>query len=993
MVDNINWPSFGAGVATGVAATIAFNRARKYLSELGSDEQKAVVRTAAQDAADKGYLRQLVEMAQVSHLLGHKLRLNDILLEPHFIRPPDLVTLPDEDAEIMRDVFNSVPQIHDYPYLHAPYNIPNIEVDDLGRGDGTLALVGTPGSGRTTALMTIALWSAGFVDFKPPDDAVAQQLREQEQDLTPQEQADRVKKRVALMERARHRFAEARAAKEQTYSETQQQAAASEGTPLGVVDNATSRFRQLAPFYVHLANVLPATGEYGIHIDPAEPLIRGLQAEVGWVTSKRLVGKTYKLLEQGQALVLIDGYDDIPHRDRPAIMAWLKQFITLYKENFIIVAMPPDGYGPLMEVGAMPVFLRPWYDQMQVDGAHQYAAQWSKITEAPIPIDRDDFREVETFYDAVGRAARGMNALDSTLHIFSYYVGQPGNESEQMAAYLRSLLPNADDMLEQLTTMAAMQLDDGYITHRKLVAQALERELASLGIEKTKISPNGASENATAVVEESIETESETLAMPEPELEPVATDDDDLASFYSHLDSGAASTSAIAASEPVPVAVTEKTENAPLSADVPASELSAEDKAVAKQQRQISREQTRLLKQLVEAGVLVQYRGGRYQFRHAFLTAYLGARFVSDADEFTLLNKQANPDWEHAICYLAQMRDIDFLVAQQLSEAPLDVLHDSILKVTKWLRFAGTEVTWRGNLLRYLGNLMVATNQFSLVRERIAAALLGMRDEGALVIFRRAIGHPSADVRKLGCLGVGVLRDENAIEHLTQRILQDRDVDVQIAATLALSAIGTEHALNTLIDTFEVTSVREVQRAVAESLAADRANGYMTLFDSVKAQDMMIRRSAIFGLGRIRTDWSLITLNETFLEDTEFYVRLAAESVFSEIYEASLKGVNAYPDVKELPWLTQWIQEQIEIGILPFDIPADKFFETAFTQKEDAIIRELATKTIGQLGLIDRIADLYAALRDRSDDIRDEAYRGLGEFQQRFGKPLPAPVG
>ena len=68
--------------------------------------------------------------------------------------------------------------------------------------------------------------------------------------------------------------------------------------------------------------------------------------------------------------------------------------------------------------------------------------------------------------------------------------------------------------------MAAMQLDDGYITQRKLVAQALERELASLGNEKTKISPNGASENATAVVAESIETEPEALAMPEPEPVP-----------------------------------------------------------------------------------------------------------------------------------------------------------------------------------------------------------------------------------------------------------------------------------------------------------------------------------------------------------------------------------------------------------------------------------------------------------------------------------------
>ncbi|MDQ7034128.1 MAG: HEAT repeat domain-containing protein [Anaerolineae bacterium] len=632
--------------------------------------------------------------------------------------------------------------------------------------------------------------------------------------------------------------------------------------------------------------------------------------------------------------------------------------------------MPPHGYAPLMDVGAMPVFLRPWDDQLQVDAARKYAEQWEKFSEKPIEIDPETFHESDMFYTAVGQAARGMNAFDTTLHTMSYYLDDIGNESEQMAVYLRTVLPNADDMMEQLSSMAAMQLDDGYITHKKLLALAMERELANLETPQP-------SANDVPIAESMTESEPE-----------IASNDEDYDRFFSHLDS---EESTVTPTEPE-TNVPDKVEGASGLADTAEEALNDDEKAIAVQQRQISHEQSTLLKTLVEAGLLVQYRGGRYQFRHAFTTAYLAACFVEDADEFTLLNKQANPDWEHAICYLAQMRDIDGLVAQQLSHNDMDVLYENILTLTRWLRFAGTDVKWRNNLFRYLGNLMVAANQFTLVRERIAAALLGMRDDGALVIFRKSMGHPNPEIRKLGCLGVGVLQDEAAIDPLVTHALQDDNLDVQTAAALALSAIGTQEALIALTEVFEESEVRQVQRAIAESLAANREEGYLTLFEAVKSKEMMVRRSTVFGLGRVRADWALITLNDIFLEDNEFYVRLAAENVFSDIYAASLKGIHIYPDIEEAPWLHQWIQEQIEAGILSYDTPPNTFLDVAFTHEEDPFIRALAIATIGQLGLTNKIGGLYVGLSDRSEIIRDESYRALGEFQQRFGKPFPAPI-
>jgi HEAT repeat protein len=223
--------------------------------------------------------------------------------------------------------------------------------------------------------------------------------------------------------------------------------------------------------------------------------------------------------------------------------------------------------------------------------------------------------------------------------------------------------------------------------------------------------------------------------------------------------------------------------------------------------------------------------------------------------------------------------------------------------------------------------------------------------------------------------------------------MQDPNVDTLTAATLALVAIGTDEALETVIDLLEISGDKDIRRAIAESLAANREVGYMTLFEALNSDDMMLRRSAVFGLGRIGTDWALIALNETFIEDEEWYVRSAAQVVFQQVYEDSLRGVKRYPDVPNLPWLKQWEQEMKNEGFLPYDTEIEQVFEEAITQTEDPLIRMMAAITVGQIGHYPMIDKIYDALKDEQEAIRDTAYRTLGDLQLQLGRPLPAPIG
>src|SRR5690606_1320130 len=104
-------------------------------------------------SADSRYINDLLHLAETTHIAGRFVHLSDILVEPRFI-PVDPLPAPVEEG-IPQSVFRVVPIIPDHPFLHAPYDVETFSIDDLASGDRAIAILGNPGSGRTTALMSI----------------------------------------------------------------------------------------------------------------------------------------------------------------------------------------------------------------------------------------------------------------------------------------------------------------------------------------------------------------------------------------------------------------------------------------------------------------------------------------------------------------------------------------------------------------------------------------------------------------------------------------------------------------------------------------------------------------------------------------------------------------------------------------------------------------------------------------------------------------------
>ncbi|HYO89640.1 MAG TPA: HEAT repeat domain-containing protein [Candidatus Limnocylindrales bacterium] len=477
----LDLPNLGLGLLAGWGSAYLVFRSRHGIQRVIGVARggAASAGTAATQSADRRYINDLLARIDASSMLGPQVPLRSLLIEPRFIpmRPLDAEYAEDSG----HDLYASIPLIHEFPYLYAPYHLETLTLDELSGGSTALALLGLPGSGRTTALLAAALHALGRLNFEQAPDVVQARLDREEAALSEKERAVRVKERVLTEQRAKERLASERA------ELAPQDAAPTDQEP------TERRFDQLVPVYVHLAEVLAEAADFTGGVDPAEPLVRAVQASVGRVTASILPRELYRWLTRGLVLALVDGYDELTEADKARARSWLTAFRAQYSRNFVVVAGGVTGSGPLLDLGLTPVFLRPWTDL-------DVASAVTKASAAARPVDRKGKAGPLPDAAALERAAanaRALSAAEITLKIAANLGGaveSPGVEGWIRAALAR-LLPadqKAAELYPRLARMAALQLDEGAITAPRMLALAIE------GQKDTQSEPSAEPKSGTA---------------------------------------------------------------------------------------------------------------------------------------------------------------------------------------------------------------------------------------------------------------------------------------------------------------------------------------------------------------------------------------------------------------------------------------------------------------------------------------------------------------
>lgn len=436
--------SFALGILVVAAVVGALWMARTRLIRLRKSTQSQIegTRRFIGRSADARYARELSRIAQKYHLAGADVKLTDILVEPRLVPGPQPVT--PSDGGPATSIFDVIPMFHDLPYSYAPYNIETFPLTDLGAGDRQIALLGLSGAGKSTTLAALALLALGELEIESLHALSEQAIFEEEHYLSDEERKERTRERERIQARAMDKL----------HDVHQQQRAQQEAAQASTERLPALPIAGLLPVLVHLRDLDLTPGKYGKNdADPAEPLVEATQRQVSAVAAQMVGSVIYSALEAGNALVLLDGYDELSPAERDRVYHWLRSLRDVHGRNLMVVAGPVTGYAALVSLGFTPTFLRPWQDS----DFDALVERWVAIWQARHGLVPDDQMLRRLTIDN-----RGRTPLDVTLKLWTALSGdaqKPGRPGWYDAFVTRRLSVASHRAI--LPNLAAQALDSG----------------------------------------------------------------------------------------------------------------------------------------------------------------------------------------------------------------------------------------------------------------------------------------------------------------------------------------------------------------------------------------------------------------------------------------------------------------------------------------------------------------------------------------------------
>jgi len=238
----------------------------------------------------------------------------------------------------------------------------------------------------------------------------------------------------------------------------------------------------------------------------------------------------------------------------------------------------------------------------------------------------------------------------------------------------------------------------------------------------------------------------------------------------------------------------------------------------------------------------------------------------------------------------------------------------------------------------------------------------------------------------LSALGIGAMQDSQAIEELSS-LMNDIHPDVQRAACLALVAIGTNKALETLGSVL-LHGTEDLQRTAAEALANNTSEGHAMLKDAINMNDILVRRAAVYGLGRIDQPWVDEILSRVQVEEEQWVVRNAATEVFHQRQRENPHIPQRLPIPSESPWLIAFAGKR-GMGIPASTMPVDTLLSALRIGTDEEKLAALSyLRTIPDEGVF---GVLYQAMYGGNIELREAVFQTFWEMAAR-GVDIPNPM-
>ncbi len=369
------------------------------------------------------------------------------------------------------------------------------------------------------------------------------------------------------------------------------------------------------------------------------------------------------------------------------------------------------------------------------------------------------------------------------------------------------------------------------------------------------------------------------------------------------------------------------------------------------------------------------------------ICGYLAGEALRRSGEGSQLVLQ--PDWCGKSLALkrfcSQEADIDFIDGILQTESA-DILLKGLLTTARWLNDAPESAYWVKKVMSQLAACLQKEQLPFSLKGRALSALVLSGNATVQVLFRRMLDSTHNEIRQLGILGSGMLRDQQASPQI-QGLLSDRSPHLRNAAVLALVAIHDKASMDALAEAL-LHGDEALRRACAEALSNDPEEGYPTLEEGSTHPDPLVRRSVVFGLRRIKQNWTIEILQRIRDGDTQWVVKDAAAQVLSELDQLDPRIPGPLPPVARLPWLIGFAADRNMV--IPAGKAAVDLIHKALKEgNEEQILSAL--HYLGFKGDEGSIAPIYQVYFSSKGEKREMASLALQRLAST-GVSLPSPA-
>jgi len=695
-------------------------------------------------------------------------------------------------------------------------------------------------------------------------------------------------------------------------------------------DPSLGNLSEAIPFLYHIADLRLPEGETK---NTLNPILDAASEHAPVLDLTRLPTFVEYTFASGQALLLLDGFDELPPDEQVKVTTYLKNLLRAYPKIQVVSTGCPEQLDGLFKLGFEALALMPWLPKQH----DEYIEKWGQIWNQTIAVDswsqaasdQPDPIDPLLINSWLSTDNQTLSPLELTLKVWAAYAGDSLGPDvlDTIATHIRRLAPKG-------TPIAALE------------TLGMQVALSSQAIFDSRSAREWVKNFELPEEEEIFEDENN---LEDPEAETTEEEKPKTGLLQRKGKTG-------------PLG---KTGSLDKSGAVPAS--------------------SGLLNKMTDSGLLVSHPDNRMRFMHPVFGGYLAGRALATVNADSTLLQQ--PDWSGkllAMHYVAAHGDATNLANAMLKQTNMP-LHRSLFVAARWLRDAPREASWRGKVFSQLAALLQTDGIPLSLRAQAVTAFYWSGDPGAAPLFRQFMRTHSFDLVQLAALGSGAMRDTKAVEMLSS-VLYAPSMAAQRAGCLALVVIGTSPAMESVAQAL-LHGEEDLRRAAAESLANDPHDGYEMLKEGITLADILLRHAVVYGLARIDEDWAIESLQHIQVEDDQWVVRNSANEVLESKSLVDPHIPHKLTAPSETPWLIEFAGKQ-GVGISPGS-PATEILVAAL--KSDMEEERLAAlpylKRMPNEGVI---TNLYHAMYRDDPELREAVFLVLCELAAS-GIKLPNP--